>query len=400
MADVPLDVDASDVPAWEQLWRDKCKDAKIASESDISMYIRWLHAKSRPGAASDPNQGVAQTVIQTLEAEGVAVTSSQAALAQRAVLDLEAGDELNQCTSCKCVFLLYLGILPSEEEREWYENQQRGASKAGGGAADSTIDITRVKSYTHAVNKTGSLILSRALLKPSALDTWLPRQQALFNRNNLQKAAGMLMRVESQARLRFQDDRAAQLRYLQGFFFDEFMGRGMPSDFGEMSAASENARELRVLKAKTAGLPVDFPPTPYELMMRSDPMVRAGLMAEQPGSAAFAGSAGSSVLTLSDLRSELGRSDVGSAGPSASAASQSQIQEIKELKEAMQKRDKQIEDLVAAMQVTCRFCERAGCNGRCRQGNIAFDDFKKKQKGEYEAREAKRKAGAAGAKDE
>ena len=163
--DVPLDVDVHDVTGWEARWMARAQDAEIDSATDKADLLAWLKARGRPGnKASDPDQGVAQTVVQTLEAEGCTISASAAAVATRAVKQLEAGDELSQCTSAKCIWLLYLGVCPTEEEVEWFDVQLRGSSSAGS-SEGGTIDITRAKTWSHTVNKTGALILSRALLK-------------------------------------------------------------------------------------------------------------------------------------------------------------------------------------------------------------------------------------------
>ena len=92
------------------------QDAEISLLSDRLKLVGFLRARGRPASSARGTSSIANVALDTLEANGVAISNELSAIVQSAVASIESGDELAQCTSSACVFLLYWGRPGSEED--------------------------------------------------------------------------------------------------------------------------------------------------------------------------------------------------------------------------------------------------------------------------------------------
>ena len=238
LANLALDVDTQDVDQWREEWEIRCESAGIDDRADRVAFVRWLRKRSSPASTNDPSKGVVQTVVETLEAEGAVITSSQLIACNRAAATLAAGDAVTQCTSAACVWLLYTGMMPDREDVTWYDSQVRMAS--GGGFCSAPVNIMGRDSYRSAL-RTGELVLLRALSTWDLFSRWRLATCDTLMARGLEKASVRLSAVVSQSELTFSQV-LPRLRYLRDYFFYEFKGLGMPSEVAERSARNEMGR--------------------------------------------------------------------------------------------------------------------------------------------------------------
>ena len=230
--DLPFDVDRDDESTWEREWRQLATSAGVADNLDIDRLIFWLRARSRPIASSRDSSGISNVALTTLEKAGVTITNDQAAAMQAAVIMAEAGAAQAQSTSTLCVFLLYFGRPGSIDECDRYERELA----ALGGIPDGKVRITAFESYSKMLNKSNSIVIERALKSPSLWRDYKTSQGSLFSAHGLDKASLQWNKVVASAEKTAPGDMTLQLAYLRGYFFDEFLGRGMPEVRGVQSS--------------------------------------------------------------------------------------------------------------------------------------------------------------------
>ena len=86
------------------------------------------------------------------------------------------------------------------------------------------------------LNKSNSIVIERALKSPSLWRDYKTSQGSLFSAHGLDKASLQWNKVVASAEKTAPGDLALQLAYLRGYFFDEFLGRGMPEVRGVQSS--------------------------------------------------------------------------------------------------------------------------------------------------------------------
>ena len=141
--------------------------------------------------------------------------------------DSESGDYFAQCCNAVTVFILYLGRMPTADEITWWNRDY----KLGGGASGGKIDITRSEGYVKMHNKTSEgdvLTLGRALKSETRFPTWVVTTMEALSKAGKPLACVQLTKVLLQADKNAVGVWATKAAYLHGYFFDEFLGIGMP----------------------------------------------------------------------------------------------------------------------------------------------------------------------------
>jgi hypothetical protein len=272
LAELPTDVDVSDMPSWRDEWLDIAKSAGIGEERDQKRIVNWLE-KRFAGPGGTKAVGVAAKALETLDAHGVALSAAIISDLEKALASGEAGDALAQCTSCLTVALLYTGspYSPADEE-EW--QRLKAALPVG---SNGTIDITAFDSYTK-LHKSNRITLERALRSGVLFESWFAKTINIFAAQALPKAVTMLQSVVNHARAQSPGSVKRQLMYLHGYFFTEYLGLGIPEVVGVRSAFIANSPDARDV---IASLPTSSAPLDMALAAASG-MSMLG-MVQQPG---------------------------------------------------------------------------------------------------------------------
>ena len=235
--DLPWTVDASNEQAWERRWAARLGAAGVADELDAVDLIGWLRANNAPvGGGSAAVTGAARIALRSLESSGVVVNAAALASLERDMAASEAGNAEEQCTSCKCAWLLLTGESASREDQEWHMAQHASLGGMDGG----TINITGRKSYRDLHKASSSsyqvLTLERALREEPLFERWLGKMVEKLQNAFLPKAGLRLMQVVAQASTQSNGHWPVKRRYLEGYFFDEYLGLGLPHLMANASA--------------------------------------------------------------------------------------------------------------------------------------------------------------------
>ena len=100
--------------------------------------------------------------------------------------------------------------------------------------ADGTIDLCVMKEYSVQMKNTTSNMAERAFKTAAGTEKWYSSTAALLDSMGLPKATHRLHRVVAQCRAQAHGDEALFRAFLHGYFFVDYLGRGLP----EVLAAS------------------------------------------------------------------------------------------------------------------------------------------------------------------
>ena len=236
LTDLPLDVETQDVTSWRELWQAMVEDAGIGAASDRLRLIQWLEARSTP-FADDPSTGVgkaAALALAALESNGATINPAQARAMESALSGGEAGDATAQCTGALCVALLYTGMPFAEEDLVWWTSQKMALATSG--SEGGTIDVRTRPSYVKLMKGSTHMNLERALKSYGSWLNYWTKTIEKFEVYNLPRAASMFNRVVAQSVKTARNSQKLQLQYLYGYFFEEFLGVGLPAKIALSSA--------------------------------------------------------------------------------------------------------------------------------------------------------------------
>ena len=248
VVNLPLDPpsSAADVEDWKEEWSDYAKDAGLTATSDVNNVVRWIASADVAAGTVAGRAGKAAAVADALAKRGIAV-DRPAELAISAALNVvDAGALIAQCQSVQCVWVLYLGKLPGDEDAEWYSQQREAATLHGSGLDDDewTIDLRLCPSYAKQLKNTSVATLERALMDKTG-GLWSIYKGQTINRLNstgLEKAAVRLLQLCGKAEQISAGDRAMELAYLKSYFFSVRLGRGLPVVLCHQSALMAKMR--------------------------------------------------------------------------------------------------------------------------------------------------------------
>ena len=235
-------MEKSNEEGWSGIWETALEDAGITSAFDKKLFLRWARARSEGGGGAVYGNAQAKRALDVLLSSGVNVTPELRADLEGALASGEAGTEKEQCCCPLSVFIIYLGRAPTEDEVEWWNAQYN----ALGGREGGLIDITKLQSYVKSHSKTpeSCLTLERSLKSERSevrFTEWSIKTNDLLNKAGLFYAAARLMKVLTQANRQSGGFWPRKRVYLYGYFFEEFLGLGLPADYAVQSAFNSMA---------------------------------------------------------------------------------------------------------------------------------------------------------------
>ena len=311
VAEAGLDVTREDVEEWELIWSGTLSDAGIANQRDHAIFMAWGKARCAvsaravgvnqqanvPGADDDattPNDPAARA-LRVLEGSGVAISENVRAKLVKDFQESAAGDYNTQCCNAVTVFILYLGRMPSGEEIKWWDRD----FKLGGGSNGGKIDITRSEGYVKMHSKTSEgevLTLARALKSESRFSTWVVTTMESLSKAGMPLACVQLTKVLLQADKNAVGVWSVKTAYLYGYFFEEYLGIGMP----QVTALNSALHAVAVGSGGVRGGKEKAPTEIIPLGSRSDPF------GSLPGSASQVGASevGSAITALKEMMEE------------------------------------------------------------------------------------------------
>ena len=320
LAEAGLDVTKEDVEEWETIWKGTLSDAGVTQNRDVAIFLAWGKARCsvaaraggqtiQTGPAADddvPSQDndPAARALRLLEGSGIVIPEDVRAKLVKDFKEIEAGTYSIQCCNAVTVFIIYLGRMPTGEEIKWWNRDY----KLAGGANGGKIDITRSEGYVKMHNKTAAgdvLTLARALKQEERFSSWVVTTMEALSKAGMPLACVQLTKVLLQADKNAVGVWSVKAAYLHGYFFEEYLGIGLPQ------VTALNSALHAVASAGPRGGKEKATPEVVQLGSRSDPF------GSLPGSA-----------------SQVGASDVGSALSAIKEMMEDALAPIKELKEA------------------------------------------------------------------
>ena len=369
VVDLSLACDASDLASFEAEWKAYARDSGITSDGDQIRLVGWLKARMASGKSGDKaDSGTAAVVVGALESLGHSLSSTDATALAAKLADRERGELENQCVGPLAAAILYFGRAFRDAEHMEYMAQYAHLGGSGG-----VVDVTRFDSYIEFLNNTKDrdvLTLERAVMAPAAseekLNSWMVRTMEMFTKAGIPMASVRLMKLDQRVRRDTGGCWPARRAYFRTYFFEEYLGLGLPADSGFASfAAATSARAEHERGGKTSTLT-------------------------------------SASVPLSSISPSDSASQIGSSSAQSAAAT-----EVSELRSQISKLAGRFENSRAGSEVggklgisgvtgrtQCDFCRRTICplvtgEGRpCRQYNQALEMWREKQRTAREEKEA------------
>ena len=197
--------------------------------------------------------------------------------------------------------MILTGEDASAEDAAWWDAQYA----ALGGSDGGTINLVGRKSYRElhktTTTKFAVLTLERALKTEQLFDRWLAKMVEKLQNASLPKAGLRLMQIVAQSSTQSGGNWQWKKTYLEGYFFEEYLGLGLPKLIASASAFNASGQ----LAASGA------------LLQQLTPAQKAGALLASSMTGSGTSSSGGSTVDLSHL--QLG------GGGSASIASGSDI---------------------------------------------------------------------------
>ena len=261
LADLPWSPERDDLEAWRESVNAYLAEATVASKFDQMRFVAFLEASAgMRGANADSAQvGMLQNVMMALESSGVRIPGTAVAGLEQALASTEAGSRLAQCTDNPVLLgILYMSqnILSSESLE--YLKQAFGVRKANGRGC---IDVRAMREYRETMASSTAPILERAIRTESAFEAWIVRTSEALASARLPLARDMLNEVLAQARAQSHGNHALFREFAYGYFFDEFLGCGLPEVVAIRSALvviSNPSAALARVHAPTVATPFDM----------------------------------------------------------------------------------------------------------------------------------------------
>ena len=241
--DIPLQsrpTAVKDSQAWVEYWEDVAMDAGLTERSDIRGKVRWLKAVGDASVTVAGEGTRASAFMAVMNMHGVTVTPAMRAEAEAANAAFEQGNEHAQSTCINVRWMLVTGELPDGETSEWLKEQEQSAiSGFGVGCSQrSTIDIRRAPRYMHLGRKGYKYqLLETALLEPTgyAWSNFKAKLVERLNGNGYSLACNRFNRLMTGIERRMLYNPKKQREFLFEVFYNEWLGLGLPADWAPNS---------------------------------------------------------------------------------------------------------------------------------------------------------------------
>ena len=361
LAELGLDVTKETLEEWTDIWQGTLEDAGLDGKRDAAVFIAWGRARcsvaERGATAMTANDtslennalGPAEKAVKILEGSGVALSEAVRAKLTREFAEAAAGDFKSQCCNAVTVFILYLGRMPTDDEIRWWNRDFR----LGGGSSGGKIDITRHEGYVRMHSKTSEgdvLTLARAIKNETRFPVWVLNTMEALTKAGKTLACVQLTRVLLQADKNSVGVWNVKAAYLHGYFFEEYLGLGMP----EVTAFNSALHAVAVGAGKAKAIALE----------RVAPALsEAGSMG---GYTSLPGSA-----------SQAGNTEVSSALTALKAMMEDALTPLREIKPAEQSEKAKAPRALLDSKGGCVFCGRSWCTllkggEMCRAGKRAL----------------------------
>ena len=232
LSELPVVVPSEDraSPAWKEQWESMGGAAGL-DISDAQDLFRFISGGTASSTGPDSGRSVADTLFQLMDERGVTISAEVKNEAAAMLSASSAGDVKAQSTCVVAVWVLLTGESPGGEEVEWWLEQYE-ANRAG----DGKIDCRRHAKYAKLLKNSNVPTLERAIRTDAGWAAWKPKVVAKLQSVQLPLAATRFMCVCSKAERMFLSSTLTQRRYLMHYFLVEYMGLGMPEEWGNESA--------------------------------------------------------------------------------------------------------------------------------------------------------------------
>ena len=210
-------------------WLDAAKAAGITDTLDAKNVVRWISEESTVAARDGSRLGRAAAVADALTQKGIAIDRAASLAIATALAAADAGDTASQCRDFVVIWLIYTGQSPGDEERRLFQEKRMACTVED---KDPIVDIRMFKSYVKQLSTTAVPTLERALREPTGRmwADYYAKVLRLLDENGYVHASKRWMAVTNYAKKVSSGDFNRERRYLQLYFFEEHLGRGMPED--------------------------------------------------------------------------------------------------------------------------------------------------------------------------
>ena len=220
--------DASKLDDWVEEWLDTAKAAGIADLLDVKNVGRWIREEDSSSLAG-LRSGKAFAVADALARKGVVLDRAGELAITAALAAAEQGDTAAQCRHVDVIWHIYTGQSPGEDDRAAFLEKRAACMH---GTEDATVDLRLFKSYSKQMSSTSVPTLERSLIDRTGAMwpayyadkiAWLNA-----NANGFAHAAMRFISIVAFADTISGGQWAKKRRYLQLYFFEYHLGRGMP----------------------------------------------------------------------------------------------------------------------------------------------------------------------------
>ena len=125
----------------------------------------------------------ALAVADALAAMGISIDRDAERAIAKTLMTTEHGELRSQCRSVEVIWVIYLGQLPGEDERMWFEERRHGSSMRMVEDADPVVDLRTNEAYCKQHKNSSMTTLERALLDKTGMK-WQRYQQLVQERLN------------------------------------------------------------------------------------------------------------------------------------------------------------------------------------------------------------------------
>ena len=212
-----------------ETWREYAVAAGVTDVPSINLVGRWI-AKPEGHSARSARSGKVAAIADILARHGHVIDRETEAHVMKALVNVDKGATEEQSACVEVIWIIYTGQSPGVEERAWFE-EKRAASVMVTDGQQPKVDVRRCKGYYKELAANSAVTLERALFKDRTGMAWsLYYQEKLGMLQNLGygAAASRFMKVCSFAKKVSKGVIEHELEYLCSYFFDEYLGCGMP----------------------------------------------------------------------------------------------------------------------------------------------------------------------------
>lgn len=234
VTELELVPDKDNLDAWRAEWDATLIDAEVSSAADRLKTIGWLESKGGlrgSVSAVTGSTNLARMALEAFESVGASVPPEGILALDRALAAKDSGEVVAQCTCVDAIGAIYLGKSKLEPESvAWIERSKASIDP------DGTIDLCVMKEYSVQMQKTTSNMAERAFKTAVGTEKWYASTAALLDSMGLPKATHRLHKVVAQCRAQSHGDEALFRAFLHGYFFIDYLGRGLPEVLATASA--------------------------------------------------------------------------------------------------------------------------------------------------------------------